>query len=89
MINMTAMLFWTMMAVATWNLIYPWKQNQPEARRSIHAPLLLVPLWVIYESTISVADYIRVDYFILIPVFVITLIVYFLKVRSYEIRNNR
>ena len=88
MMPMTAILFWAMIVVAAWNLIYPWKKNQPKAKRSIHTPLLLIPLWVIYESGIPDAIYIRVDYFILIPVFVITLIVYFLKVRSYEMRDE-
>lgn len=82
--RLITIIWWLMMVLAAWNLVYPWRKNQPRAGYSIHTPWLLLPLWIIYEFLVPPEIYMRVDYLILLPVFLITLIIYLLKVRSYR-----
>lgn len=44
-----SLLLWTMVGVAVFGLAYPWSPHWPLARPLVLAPLLLVPLWIVYE----------------------------------------
>ena len=85
----TTSIAWLMIILSLWNLIYPWKRNQPKAKYSIHTPLLIVPLWIVYEVLMPANMNIRADIIILAPLFAFSFTVYLIKLYSYRTIINK
>jgi hypothetical protein len=53
--------FFAMAGVALVSLCYPWHPDWPAAKWSVHLPLLLLPLWLLYEALMPGHMNIRLD----------------------------
>lgn len=54
-------IFWAMFGVSTISILYPWDPKWPFAKRLIHLPWLLLPLWGAYELALPDSMNIRLD----------------------------
>lgn len=58
-------IFWLMQLLFGLSLLYPWHPSWPKAWWLVHLPLLLVPLWLYYETLMPREMNIRVDLLLL------------------------
>ena len=75
-----AVLHLTMLVIAGFSLVYPWKARQAGARSLVHLPLLLPPIWIAYEAIMPTSMNIRIDLFLLIPAFLASGMVYLINI---------
>jgi hypothetical protein len=71
--------FFMMLGVAAFSLLYPWHPKWPAAWWLVHLPLLLIPLWFLYEFLMPGHMNIRLDIPLLILGVGFTFAVYLAK----------
>ena len=82
----------TMIALFVVSVAYPWDFSWPAARWLVHLPLLQIPLYILYEVSVS-ANNIRVDLFLVVPALLVIAMTYLGKlaflyfVENQELRN--
>lgn len=72
-------LFPAILAICLFTIAYPWRFRSRLARWLVHLPLLLVPMFIVYERTIPTGMNIRADLLVLGPAMGIGLLLYVMK----------
>ena len=84
---------YAMIALFVVSSIYPWDMTWPGAKWLAHLPLLQIPMWILYESSLPEGTNIRVDLLWIIPGMLVAAVAYFgklaflLLVENQELRN--
>jgi len=63
-----AILFWGMLGMSLFVLVYPWHIHSRASRVLVHLPLVLLSVFIMYESLMPAEMNIRVDLLLLLPV---------------------
>lgn len=72
-------IFWLMQLLFGLSLLYPWHPSWPKAWWLVHLPLLLVPLWLYYETLMPCEMNIRVDLLLLFGEFGVAGVIYLFR----------
>lgn len=84
---------YVMLALFIVSMVYPWDFTWPAARWLVHLPLLQIPLYILYEVSVSASN-IRMDLLVMLPGLLIAGLAYFGKlafmyfVENQELRNS-
>ncbi|MFO1007012.1 MAG: hypothetical protein U0929_13715 [Planctomycetaceae bacterium] len=77
-----------MLALFVVSMVYPWDFTWPAARWLAHLPLLQIPLYVLYEVSVSASN-IRIDLLLMLPGLLIAALAYFGKLAfMYFVENQ-
>lgn len=79
-------IFWIMAAILLVTVVYPWRPEWRGARRWVHLPVLLLPLWLIYEIAMPPEMNIRVDLLLIMPGILLALVIYGVKLLLFRRR---
>ncbi len=84
---------YAMLALFVISVVYPWDFTWPAASWLAHLPLLQIPLYILYEVSVSASN-IRADLILVIPALLIIAMTYVGKlafmyfVENQELRNS-
>jgi len=84
--------FWLIQLMFGLSLLYPWHPSWPKAWWLVHLPLMLVPLWLYYETLMPREMNIRVDLLLIFPEFAVAAAVYLCRLllfASWRRRRSR
>lgn len=84
--------FWLLQLLFGLTLLYPWHPTWPKAWWLVHLPLMLVPLWLYYETLMPREMNIRVDLLLIFPEFAVAAAVYLCRLllfASWRRRRSR
>ena len=79
---------YAMLALFVVSMVYPWDFTWPAARWLAHLPLLQIPLYILYEVSVSASN-IRVDLLVMLSGLLIAALAYFGKLAfMYFVENQ-
>lgn len=84
----TGAMFFTMLGIVAFECVFPWNSRQWKARVFVHAPLLILPMGLLYEILMPPHMNIRVDLLILWPVAVLGLVLYLVKLWLFQAKTT-